>query len=102
MKPLVTGTGKAPQKGKRVTVHYTGYLESGKKFESSLDRKRSLAFTLGNGEVIKGWEEGLALMTVGSRSLLRIPPGLGYGAAGSGDIPGNATLFFDVQLLTAE
>lgn len=103
-KPLLLGRGKSPVKGKKVNVHYTGYLENGEKFESSLDRKQSFQFTLGAGQVIKGWDEGLAIMTVGSRYLLRIPPQLGYGQAGAGEgeIPPNATLYFDVQLLSAE
>jgi hypothetical protein len=103
-KPLVEGKGKFPEKGKNVTVHYTGYLESGKKFDSSYDRKQSFQFTLGAGQVIKGWDEGLAIMRVGGRYLLRIPPQLGYGQAGAGggQIPPNATLIFDIQLLSAE
>lgn len=103
-KPLVEGTGKLPEKGKKVAVHYTGYLENGKKFDSSFDRKQSFQFTIGVGQVIKGWDEGLAMMKVGSRYLLRIPPQLGYGQAGAGggQIPPNATLIFDVQLLSAE
>lgn len=103
-KVLVSGRGKAPSKGRKVNVHYTGYLENGEKFDSSLDRKQSFQFTLGAGQVIKGWDEGLAIMTVGSRYLLRIPPHLGYGQAGAGggEIPPNATLYFDVQLLSAE
>lgn len=103
-KPLKVGNGKLAQNGNRTTVHYTGYLESGKKFASTLDGKQSFQFTLGNAEVIKGWEEGLATMTVGSRYLLRIPPDLGYGqaGAGAGAIPPNSTLYFDIQLLAAE
>lgn len=102
-KPLLVGNGKFPEKGKRLTLHFTGYLESGKIFESSLDKKQSFQFTLGKGEVIKGWDEGFAIMTVGSRYLLRIPPALAYGAAGAGAaIPPNATLYFDVQLISAE
>jgi FKBP-type peptidyl-prolyl cis-trans isomerase len=102
-KPLLIGNGKIPEKGKRLTLHFTGYLESGKIFESSLDKKQSFQFTLGKGEVIKGWDEGFAIMTVGSRYLLRIPPALAYGAAGAGAaIPPNATLYFDVQLISAE
>ena len=102
-KPIMIGHGKLPEIGKKVNIHYTGYLESGKQFESSLDGKRTFQFTLGLGQVIKGWDEGLAIMTVGSRYLLRIPPALGYGQAGAGgDIPPNATLIFDVQLVSAE
>jgi hypothetical protein len=103
-KPMKVGKGKLAQQGNRATVHYTGYLESGKKFASTLDGKQSFQFILGNAEVIKGWEEGLAIMTVGSRYLLRIPPHLGYGqaGAGAGAIPPNSTLYFDIQLLAAE
>jgi hypothetical protein len=102
-KPLVIGIGKTPEKGKKVNVHYTGYLESGKKFDSSLDKKHTYQFALGLGQVIKGWDEGLAIMTVGSRYLLRIPPALGYGAAGAGGvIPPNATLYFDIQFISSE
>ncbi len=103
-KPIIVGKGKLPVRGKKVNVHYTGYLESGEKFESSLDRRQTLQFALGLGQVIKGWDEGLSIMTVGSRYLLRIPPALGYGAAGAGegDIPPNATLYFDIQLISAE
>jgi hypothetical protein len=103
-KPIKVGHGKRPEIGKRVTVHYTGYLDCGTKFDSSLDRKQTFQFTLGLGQVIKGWDEGLAIMTVGSRYLLKIPPTLGYGEAGAGRgvIPPNATLFFDVQLISAE
>lgn len=102
-KPLKIGTGNLAESGQRVTVHYTGYLINGEKFDSSLDRKKSFQFTLGKGQVIKGWDEGLALMTVGSRYLLRIPADLGYGSRGAGKaIPPNAVLFFDVQLLAVE
>jgi hypothetical protein len=103
-KPLRAGAGKLPLKGNLVTVHYTGYLESGYKFGSSLDGKQSFQFILGNAEVIKGWEEGILTMQVGSRNLLRIPPHLGYGqaGAGAGEIPPNSTLYFDIQLLAAE
>lgn len=102
-KPVILGKGKTPEKGKRINVHYTGYLENGKKVDSSFDKKQSFQFTLGLGQVIKGWDEGLAIMTVGSRYLLRIPPALGYGRAGAGGvIPPDATLYFDIQLISAE
>ncbi len=103
-KPLVIGTGRLPEKGKRVNVHYTGYLESGKKFDSSLDKKQSYQFALGLGQVIKGWDEGISIMTVGSRYLLKVPPALGYGQAGAGGglIPPNATLYFDVRLISTD
>jgi FKBP-type peptidyl-prolyl cis-trans isomerase len=98
------GTGAAAKEGNRVRVHYTGWLTTGKKFDSSVDRNEPFDFTIGNGEVIKGWEEGVAGMRVGGRRQLRIPPELGYGANGTpdGTIPPNATLIFDVQLLQVQ
>jgi FKBP-type peptidyl-prolyl cis-trans isomerase len=84
-----------------VKVHYTGWLTTGKKFDSSVDAHQPLDFTIGQGEVIKGWEEGVAGMKIGGKRQLRIPPELGYGASGTpgGPIPPNATLIFDIQLL---
>jgi peptidylprolyl isomerase len=101
------GTGPVPQAGQTVTVNYTGWLfvdgKKGKKFDSSLDRGEPFSFTLGQGDVIKGWDEGLATMHVGGKRTLIIPPDLGYGARGAGgDIPPGATLIFDVDLLGAK
>jgi FKBP-type peptidyl-prolyl cis-trans isomerase len=94
------GNGPTPHKGQTVTVHYTGTLENGQKFDSSRDRGKPLQFVLGVGKVIPGWDEGLMHMKVGDRAKLTIPPNLGYGAQGAGGvIPPNATLIFDVELL---
>lgn len=96
----VVGTGASPQPGQRVTVHYTGRLENGTKFENSLDSGEPYEFTIGVGAVIPGWDEGIMSMKVGGKRKLTIPPELGYGAAGSPPkIPPNATLIFDVELL---
>lgn len=98
---LVEGTGASAQLGKTLTVHYTGTLENGTKFDSSRDPgKQPLKLVLGSGQVIKGWEEGLATMKVGGKRKLVVPPNLGYGATGRPPlIPPNATLLFDVELL---
>jgi FKBP-type peptidyl-prolyl cis-trans isomerase len=97
---IKVGTGEVAKDGDHVKVHYTGWLTTGKKFDSSVDAHSPFDFTVGKGEVIKGWDEGVAGMKVGGKRQLRIPPELGYGAAGSpGAIPPNATLIFDVQLL---
>jgi FKBP-type peptidyl-prolyl cis-trans isomerase len=95
------GTGEVAKEGSRVRVHYTGWLTNGKKFDSSVDAGTPFDFRIGNGEVIKGWEEGVAGMRVRGKRQLRIPPDIGYGAEGTpgGPIPPNATLIFDVQLL---
>lgn len=96
----VVGTGATPQRGQTVTVHYTGTLENGKKFDSSRDRGVPADFKIGIGNVIKGWDEGLMTMKVGGKRRLVIPSKLGYGPAGRPpDIPGNSTLIFDIELL---
>jgi FKBP-type peptidyl-prolyl cis-trans isomerase len=97
---LVPGDGAEASAGKTVSVHYTGWLPNGEKFDSSRDRDQPFGFTLGAGQVIAGWDEGVAGMRVGGRRKLVIPPDLGYGTAGAPpDIPPGATLVFDVELL---
>lgn len=97
---LKSGSGAAPKTGDTVTVHYTGWLTTGEKFDSSVDRDEPFAFALGVGQVIGGWDQGVAAMVVGDRAKLTIPPHLAYGARGfPGAIPPNATLIFEVELL---
>jgi len=94
------GTGAVATPGKTAVVHYTGWLLDGTKFDSSRDRNQPFSFPLGAGQVIKGWDEGVAGMKVGGKRTLIVPPALGYGARGAGGvIPPNATLKFDVELL---
>ncbi|HSS77639.1 MAG TPA: FKBP-type peptidyl-prolyl cis-trans isomerase [Thermoanaerobaculia bacterium] len=97
---LEVGQGQEAKAGQTVNVHYTGWLENGTKFDSSLDRRSPFSFHLGGGQVIRGWDEGVAGMRVGGKRRLTIPASLGYGARGAGGvIPPNATLIFEVELL---
>jgi peptidylprolyl isomerase len=103
-KDEVVGKGQMPGRGQSCSMHYTGWLwengKKGKKFDSSVDRGEPFLFACGAGEVIRGWDEGVATMKVGGKRLLLIPPSLGYGARGAGGvIPPNATLLFEVELL---
>jgi peptidylprolyl isomerase len=100
---LKHGTGAAVKQGNVVTVHYTGWLEDGTKFDNSVDRNEPFSFRVGGGEVIPGWDEALLTMKVGGKSKFTIPPELGYGRRGAGGIiPPNATLIFEIELLSVK
>ena len=100
---LVAGNGAMSKTGDRVVVHYTGWLLDGTKFDSSVDRKQPFEFLLGKGQVIRGWDEGVATMQVGDKVQLTIPPHLAYGRYGAGGvIPPDATLVFEVELLAIQ
>lgn len=96
---LVEGNGDFPKKGQKVKVHYVGTLENGSKFDSSVDRGQPFEFTIGVGQVIKGWDEGVATMKIGGKRQLIIPAALGYGERALPQIPANSTLIFEVELL---
>jgi FKBP-type peptidyl-prolyl cis-trans isomerase len=99
---LEIGAGSLATKGKRITVHYTGTLTDGTKFDSSVDRGTPFSFTLGAGEVIQGWDQGFDGMKVGGKRKLTIPASLGYGNRPVGSIPANSTLIFEVELLKVD
>jgi FKBP-type peptidyl-prolyl cis-trans isomerase len=100
---LQEGTGEAAKAGQSVTVHYTGTLEDGRKFDSSRDRNEPATFSIGTGDVIRGWDEAVPGMKVGERRKMTVPPNAGYGAQGKPPaIPPNATLIFDIELINAK
>lgn len=101
-KDLVVGTGTEAVEGSKVTVHYTGTLTNGQKFDSSVDRGEPFSFTIGAGQVIKGWDMGIVGMKVGGKRQLFIPAKLAYGDQGIGSIPPGATLVFEIELLKVE
>jgi FKBP-type peptidyl-prolyl cis-trans isomerase len=102
VKVLQPGNGQKPQPGNKVSVHYVGTLTNGKKFDSSRDRGKPFEFVLGKGQVIKGWDQGVAQMTIGEKAILTCPPAYAYGnqEVGGGLIPANSTLLFEVELLS--
>jgi FKBP-type peptidyl-prolyl cis-trans isomerase len=103
IKIVSEGSGELPKRGQNVIVHYSGYLEDGTKFDSSVDRNAPFKFPLGAGRVIKGWDEGVAELKIGTRAWLRIPSDLGYGSRGAGGaIPPNATLLFEIEVIGVE
>jgi hypothetical protein len=102
-KVIQEGSGKLPEKNKRVQVHYRGYFMDGKEFDNSFKRGQPIDIVLGAGQVIKGWDEGIGLFKVGSKGTLRIPYGMAYGERGiPGVIPAKATLFFDIEVVSAD
>jgi peptidylprolyl isomerase len=96
---LKEGSGNTPQIGDNVSVHYAGFLLDGTKFDASYDRGEPITFPLGQGRVIKGWDEGIALLKIGSKAKFIIPPHLGYGERAMGPIPANSSLIFEVELV---
>jgi peptidylprolyl isomerase len=99
---IENGKGKKPVSGNKVTVHYSGYFTDGKKFDSSVERNLPFSFVLGKGGVIKGWDEGITLLNIGTKARFIIPPDLGYGDKQVGPIPPGSTLVFDIELIDAK
>ncbi|MCR9251034.1 MAG: FKBP-type peptidyl-prolyl cis-trans isomerase [bacterium] len=102
IKMIEEGDGDLPENGKTVTVHYTGFLEDGTKFDSSKDRNQPFSFRLGQGQVIKGWDEGVSKLKIGSTAWLMIPPDLGYGTITRGPIPANSVLYFEIEVIESK